>query len=301
MHSGKSIYMEVDSIDWNGIWREQRRRHHEANQNSTDASFWDAKDAARRFYQTAQENSGERIEKTLRDLPLTGTSRVLDVGAGPGALALPIARQVDHVTAVEPSEGMRSVLEENIGAERIDNIDVVPKRWEDVSVADDLSPPYDIVFASYSLDVPDIRDAVRKLEEASSRYVYIYWFVGESSWDAMSRELWPLLHGSSYAPSPRCNVLYNVRTRWESIRTSRRSLSGTSTGLPTSTRRSTTSHRATPSRRRNRKRCSGSVWNVTSDPKGIQLSCPGTRPGEDSVGEEEFVAHPGTGLHGKGD
>lgn len=210
MHSGKSIYMEVDSIDWNGIWREQRRRHHEANQNSTDASFWDAKDAARRFYQTAQENSGERIEKTLRDLPLTGTSRVLDVGAGPGALALPIARQVDHVTAVEPSEGMRSVLEENIVAERIDNIDVVPKRWEDVSVADDLSPPYDIVFASYSLDVPDIRDAVRKLEEASSRYVYIYWFVGESSWDAMSRELWPLLHGSSYAPSPRCNVLYNV-------------------------------------------------------------------------------------------
>jgi len=202
--------METHSIDWNCIWREQRRRHHEANRDSADASFWDAKGAARRFYRAAQENNGERIEKTLRDLPLTDTSRVLDVGAGPGALAIPIARRVSHVTAVEPSEGMRSVFDEEIAAEGIGNIDVVPKRWEDVSVADDLSPPYDVVFASYSLDVPDIVDTVRKLEEASSRYVYIYWFAGETSWDAMSRELWPLLHGSSFASSPKCDILYNV-------------------------------------------------------------------------------------------
>ncbi len=202
--------MKADSIDWNDVWKEQRRRHHEANRNSTDASFWDAKDAARRFYRMAQENNGERIEKTLRDLPLTPSSRVLDVGAGPGALAIPIARQIGHVTAVEPSKGMWSVLEENIEEERIDNIDIVRKRWEDVAVAEDLSPPYDVVFASYSLDVPDIEDAVRKLEEASSRYVYIYWFAGETSWDAMSRELWPLLHGSSFTPSPKCDNLYNV-------------------------------------------------------------------------------------------
>ncbi|WP_218133201.1 class I SAM-dependent methyltransferase [Methanofollis tationis] len=158
----------------------------------------------------AQENKGERIQKTLKDLPLTPSSRVLDVGSGPGALAIPIARQVDHVTAVEPSEGMCSVLEEMNGEEEIGNIDVVQKRWEDTSVAEDLSPPYDIVFASYSLDVPDIRDAIRKLEEASSRYVYIYWFAGETSWDAMSRELWPLLHGSSFIPSPKCDIIYNV-------------------------------------------------------------------------------------------
>lgn len=202
--------METHSIDWNCVWREQRRRHHEANRDSADASFWNAKGAARRFYRAAQENNGERIEKTLRDLPLTDASRVLDVGSGPGALAIPIARRVSHVTAVEPSEGMRSVFDEEIAAERIGNIDVVPKRWEDVSVADDLSPPYDVVFASYSLDVPDIVDAVRKLEEASSRYVYIYWFAGETSWDAMSRELWPLLHGSSFASSPKCDILYNV-------------------------------------------------------------------------------------------
>lgn len=200
----------MESIDWNDRWKDQRRRHNEANRNSPDASFWDAKDAARRFYRMAQENNGERIQKTLKDLPLTPSSRVLDVGSGPGALAIPIARQVGHVTAVEPSEGMCSVLEEMIDEEGIGNIDVVQKRWEDTSVAEDLSPPYDIVFASYSLDVLDIRDAIRKLEEASSRYVYIYWFAGETSWDAMSRELWPLLHGSSFIPSPKCDIIYNV-------------------------------------------------------------------------------------------
>ncbi|WP_342685811.1 MULTISPECIES: hypothetical protein [unclassified Methanoculleus] len=30
------------------------------------------------------------------------------------------------------------------------------------------------------------------------------------SWDAMSRELWPILHGSPYASSPKCDTLYNV-------------------------------------------------------------------------------------------
>lgn len=210
VHEKGKLSMEAHAIDWNDVWKEQRRRHHEANRNSTDAHFWDTKDAARRFYRMAQENNGERIQKTLHDLPLTPSSRVLDVGAGPGALAIPIARQVSHVTAVEPSEGMWSVLEEKIEEERIDNIGIVRKRWEDVSVAEELSPPYDIVFASYSLDLPDIRTAVRNLDEASSRYVYIYWFAGETSWDAMSRELWPLLHGSSFVPSPKCDILYNV-------------------------------------------------------------------------------------------
>ncbi|WAI01996.1 hypothetical protein [Methanogenium organophilum] len=65
---------------------------------------------------------------------------------------------------------------------------------------EDLSPPYDIVFASYSLNVHEIRDAIRKLEEASSCYMYLYWFAGEPSWDAMSREFCHLLVVLDCAP-----------------------------------------------------------------------------------------------------
>ncbi|MDG6250003.1 class I SAM-dependent methyltransferase [Methanocalculus sp.] len=202
--------MQPTTIDWNLIWREQQREHHATNMEKNDASFWDAKDAARRFYAMAHENNGERINKTLKELPLTPDSRVLDIGSGPGAIAIPIAKQVAHLTAVEPSEGMAAVFAEKIEEEKCGNITLIRKRWEDVHVKADLEPPYDIVFASYSLDLPDIRGAIQKIEEAASKYIAIYWFAGETSWDAMSRDLWPQLHGCEYVPSPKCDILYNV-------------------------------------------------------------------------------------------
>ena len=55
--------------------------------------------------------------------------------AGPGTLAIPFARRVASVTAVEPAEGMVSVLKEKMVEEGVSDIDVVQKRWEDVSVA----------------------------------------------------------------------------------------------------------------------------------------------------------------------
>lgn len=197
-------------IDWNETWKEQQREHHRTNRENSDASFWDAKDAARRFYAMAQENNGERIRKTMKELPLSPESRVLDIGAGPGAIAIPIAQQVAHLTAVEPSEGMASFFAEKIEEENCGNITLIRKRWEDIEVKTDLEAPYDVVFASYSLDVPDIREAIQKIEEAASKYIAIYWFAGETNWEAMSRDLWPKLHGFEYAPNPKCNILYNV-------------------------------------------------------------------------------------------
>ncbi|MCQ1537400.1 class I SAM-dependent methyltransferase [Methanocalculus taiwanensis] len=202
--------MQQRTIDWNFIWKEQQREHHNTNMEKNDASFWDAKDAARRFYVMAHENNGERINKTLHELPLSPESRVLDIGAGPGAIAIPLSRQVAHITAVEPSEGMCAVFSENIEHEKCDNITLINKRWEDIDVKADLKPPYDVVFASYSLDVPDIREAIQKIEEAASKYIAIYWFAGATSWEAMSRDLWPQLHGKEYVPSPKCDILYNV-------------------------------------------------------------------------------------------
>jgi hypothetical protein len=46
--------------------------------------------------------------------------------------------------------------------------------------------------------------------EASSKYVYLYHFAGETSRDRQWPELWPKLHGREYHPGPKCDVLYNV-------------------------------------------------------------------------------------------
>lgn len=202
--------MEPEGTNWNEIWREQWSRYRDAGMEQTGAAYWNNETAARDFYRKSLEHRETRIDPILEGLPLQADSRVLDIGAGPGAIALPLARRVRHVTAVEPSAGMYTVLEENLAAEGVHNVDVVTKLWEEVDVARDLKAPYDIVFAKNSLSVPDIGDAIVKMNEASSDYAAIYWFAGLTPWEMISCALWPKLHGREFASPPKCDVIYNV-------------------------------------------------------------------------------------------
>ncbi|MDQ1262144.1 MAG: hypothetical protein QG575_1325 [Euryarchaeota archaeon] len=77
-------------------------------------------------------------------------------------------------------------------------------------MARDLEPPYDVVIASFSLGMADIRSAIEKMQQTSSRYVYLYHFAGPTSWDLQWQKLWPGLHGREYRPGPKSDVLYNV-------------------------------------------------------------------------------------------
>src|SRR5262247_1395442 len=53
----------------------------------------------------------------------------LDIGAGGGRYALPLALQAKTVIAVEPSEGMRNVLAQGMAEFDIHNIESVNARW----------------------------------------------------------------------------------------------------------------------------------------------------------------------------
>ncbi|KGK98335.1 SAM-dependent methlyltransferase [Methanococcoides methylutens] len=205
--------MNRDMIDWNEVWKEQMLMQNQSQHAVDCAAIWDKKENAQLFLKMFQGKGEKLIENTLKDLPLTPESRVLDIGAGPGTLAIPLSEMVSHVTAVEPSPGMIGVLQDQITENDIGNIKCVHKRWEDVEIGSDLEGSYDVVIASYSLGMPDIKEAVRKMEAASSRYVYIYWFAGETSWDANFKALWPSLHGTNYYPAPKCDILYNVLYR----------------------------------------------------------------------------------------
>ena len=142
---------------------------------------------------------------------VTPTSRVLDIGAGPGTLAIPLAGIVRHVTAVEPSPGMLMCLHENMEQRKITNITTIRKRWEDVDPKKDLDGPYDVVVASYSLGVPDLRAALEKMDAVSARYAYIFWFA-----DMMSPrhrtylEIWEELFGASRSPGHVPNIIFNL-------------------------------------------------------------------------------------------
>ena len=198
-------------IDWNEVWKDQMRRSREVSTAKECASIWESRESALKFWNMSKKNS-HRVEETIGETEITHESRVLDIGAGPGTLAIPFAKRVSHVTVVEPADGMTSVLREKMAEEGADNIDIVQKRWEDVDVADDLDPPYDVVIASYSLGMPDIRSAIENMIEAAALggHIYLYHFAGETHWDGDGRALWPRLHGKEYQPGPKSDVLYNV-------------------------------------------------------------------------------------------
>ncbi len=53
----------------------------------------------------------------------------LDVGAGAGRYALPLALTIREVIAVEPSAGMVAALRESLAEHRIENVRIVEARW----------------------------------------------------------------------------------------------------------------------------------------------------------------------------
>jgi SAM-dependent methyltransferase len=201
--------MPTKEIDWNRVWKQKMRANHQCRGVRCD-QIWPDRSSARRYLTTSGKRSDGHVAQTLAALPIESSSRILDIGAGPGVLAVPAARRAAHVTAVEPSPGMMAVLREYMAGEGVENITCVQKRWEEVSVDGDLRAPYEVVVASMSLGMADIREAVRKMEAAASRYVFLTWGAGRMGWEALPTELWPLLFNKPYCPGPKSDVLFNL-------------------------------------------------------------------------------------------
>jgi SAM-dependent methyltransferase len=98
------------------------------------------------------------------------TDRVLDVGAGAGRYTFAVAPLVEHVTAVEPSGGMRTALAQQAAARQVRNVTVVPTRWEEAAVE-----PHDLAFVSSVLYfVADAVPFLEKLDQSARRACYIF-------------------------------------------------------------------------------------------------------------------------------
>jgi SAM-dependent methyltransferase len=194
----------------------RRQELHESSKVADDSSHnWDKKENAERYDKNAKSQYDDRVRMTIAALDITPESRVLDIGAGPGTLALPLAPQVREVTAVEPGAGMVAILSDHAARDGIRNVTSVQKLWEDVDIARDLKPPYDTVIASLSLTMYDIREALRKMDAVSSGSVHLFWFADMAFWERMDADLWPLLHGRPYYPGPKADCLFGVLYQME--------------------------------------------------------------------------------------
>lgn len=152
-------------LDWDQLWRNARSRK---SWGSSSAADWDKKAVS--F--ASRNQSSPFVALVLSRLPLTPSTTVLDVGCGSGTLALPIARQVSSVTAVDFSAGMLSALTEMANQSDITNIRAIQASWEDDWPAFGIGR-HDIAIASRSLAVADLRAALQRLDDYASASVFI--------------------------------------------------------------------------------------------------------------------------------
>ena len=157
-------------INWDELWKATHKRGF--NHHGKDlVSHWDER--AQEFNKRVMKNR-ERTKSQVAMLGLTSEETVLDVGAGTGRLAIPMARMAKSVTALDQSTGMLSCLQENMAAEGIKNICPIQKNWQDV--AGDELEKHDVVISSNSLGVYDLKAALTKMDSLAKRAVYIFTF-----------------------------------------------------------------------------------------------------------------------------
>jgi hypothetical protein len=122
----------------------------------------------------------------------------LDVGAGCGALALPLASRMRRVTALEPAPAMAKALREEAAGRGLANVEVVEAAWGDAPLA-----PHDLVLCAHVGEL--LRPAaafLREVSGAAQRWVVLVRDAlpepGEVRDKFFFGELYPCLLGRPY-------------------------------------------------------------------------------------------------------
>jgi len=179
-------------------WAEHWKRLVEARQGQAwqfhDPAFWDKR--ARTF---AAATSGRKDGfLDLLEPWLLPQRTLIDVGAGAGRYAAPLAERLDWVTAVEPSQGMRDLIPER------DNMTVIATDWEHAEPA-----PADLVICCHVLyGVSDAPAFIAKLEAAATERVFIQLRFGQLH--TASDPVWELMTGAARARQPEFADLWNL-------------------------------------------------------------------------------------------
>ncbi|MBM2809799.1 MAG: SAM-dependent methyltransferase [Chloroflexi bacterium] len=197
--------IHAGGIDWPAHWRAvvEAREASRPPMFSDDGCRWDGR--AERFARLTRslEAPTDPIILAVRQA-VRPTDTLLDVGAGAGRYALPLAEAVAQVTAVEPSAGMRAQLARQIEERHLTNVRVVPGMWEDVEVE-----AHDIAFVSSVLYfVPDAVRFIRKLDRSARRTCFIVHRLEERT--APLRPLWEKIRGRPRPPEPSALDLLNL-------------------------------------------------------------------------------------------
>ncbi|MDD2998986.1 MAG: class I SAM-dependent methyltransferase [Candidatus Riflebacteria bacterium] len=153
--------------------------------------FWNDRSADFAAKAHSPEARAETLE-FLKQFAWSNDETVLDVAAGPGTFAIPLARVVKKVTATDFSKGMIEELKKRAIAENVNNISVIEGRWLDLKLPETFST----VLCLNSLGVistdenheSQLIEALKKLRDACSERLIMLIPHADSPLDAQLRK-----------------------------------------------------------------------------------------------------------------
>ena len=160
--------------------------------SAAPADYWPA--YAQAFRADPRRANDPLVNRLLQEV--ASHHRLIDVGAGGGRLALPLALRCRHVVAIEPSSSMGLVLFQQMSDFAISNVSLIAARWEEVEV-----DPADIVLCAHMLyTIQDIAPFIRKLDAHAQLKVLVVLF--QDAPQARIHPLWERIHGEPRRPLP---------------------------------------------------------------------------------------------------
>lgn len=122
----------------------------------------------------------------------------LDVGAGCGALAIPLAKKLERVSALDPSKPMMDILRRKAEALSMENIEFFEGRWGEVEVEG-----HDLLLCA---NVPGVAYDPRRLAgpitAKADKFVALVQGAGNNRDKFYFKEIFPLLYDEQYTMRP---------------------------------------------------------------------------------------------------
>jgi len=191
---------------WDRTVEAEHEQSDKVREPQGDEDFW--RPLVKRFTPRSAEDEEDPTVTAVAPF-LSAETTLIDVGAGGGRLAIPLAAKCREITAVEPSDAMVEQLRAAINERGLSNIRVIQAAWDEAEVA-----PANIVLCSHVMyTMTPVAPFVEKMiEKATDRVIVL---LNERQPVANYFPLWRYVHGEERIQLPAAAEFVALLRAWD--------------------------------------------------------------------------------------